>query len=770
MIEDSEDDAFILNREFTRAGYEAYCERVDTAAAMADALEKGSWDVVICDFNLPRFSGLAALAMVKERGLSVPFLMVTGSVSEETAIAAMQAGANDYIMKDNPRRLVSAVERELRRSPNTSPVVEGRPVPDPQESPKFQCDLPVLVIDAEERVLSMTATAERLFGLGPQPESDLTLGTLIPTMADGSPRAPVSEMALLANGEPLVLRGMGSKGPLYLEARITRQDRFGLRRYSMELADVTVAHEAHLLAERRAKALAAFAGAAERLTYDLDEGGIAAEATAACVESFGASGACLLIAEPDGALGALGAINCACGSSGALRWDRPSSRESAAAQCIRSGSPVVAELSSGAAQGAFPLISRERPFGALLVQAPSRAFFEVETVQLIQAFGHQTAAALDNARLRAETEKRLSRLAALRAVEMAISSSMDLSLTFNIVLDTVLLHLQCDAAVLWLINKHTQRLERADDRGFRTDAVRQSEFSVGQGFAGRAALERRTVVVPDFDENMGMFRGNPLMEAEGFEHYTAIPVVGKGRVIGVLGVFHRHRFQAMPDWLDFGAAMATQIAIAIDSYHMFTELQRSNSQLTIAYDATIEGWARALELRDGETEGHSRRVTQLTLRLAKAMGLPEEDMVHIRRGCLLHDIGKMGLPDSVLLKPGPLNEEERQIVERHPDYAHDMLAPIAFLRQAMEIPYCHHERWDGTGYPRRLKGGQIPLAARIFAIVDVYDALRSDRPYREAWTEERTLEHLQSLSGAHFDPQVVTAFLAMDRQYYPGVD
>jgi PAS domain S-box-containing protein/putative nucleotidyltransferase with HDIG domain len=196
-------------------------------------------------------------------------------------------------------------------------------------------------------------------------------------------------------------------------------------------------------------------------------------------------------------------------------------------------------------------------------------------------------------------------------------------------------------------------------------------------------------------------------------------------------------------------------------YHLHAELTLAYERTLNAYDATIEGWSRALDYRDHETEGHSQRVTELTLRLARAVGMCEEELIHVRRGALLHDIGKMAVPDSVLLKPGPLDDAEWEIMRRHPSYAHEMLAPVAFLRPALEIPYCHHEKWDGTGYPQCLRGEQIPLAARLFAVVDVWDALRSDRPYRRAWERERVLDHIRGLSETHFDPQAVEAFLTL---------
>ncbi|MDP2776746.1 MAG: HD-GYP domain-containing protein, partial [Anaerolineales bacterium] len=198
---------------------------------------------------------------------------------------------------------------------------------------------------------------------------------------------------------------------------------------------------------------------------------------------------------------------------------------------------------------------------------------------------------------------------------------------------------------------------------------------------------------------------------------------------------------------------------AIDSAQLFEDLQISNTDLLNAYDKTIEGWSHALDLRDKETEGHTQRVTEITLRLAKAMGIGAAELVHIRRGGLLHDIGKMGVPDSILLKPGKLTDEEWVAMRKHPQLAFELLSPIAYLRDALDIPYCHHERWDGTGYPRGLKGEQIPLAARLFAIVDVWDALRSDRPYRQRWPNEKAINHIKSLSGTHFDPKAVDLFL-----------
>ncbi|MEK6580943.1 MAG: HD-GYP domain-containing protein [Nitrospirota bacterium] len=192
--------------------------------------------------------------------------------------------------------------------------------------------------------------------------------------------------------------------------------------------------------------------------------------------------------------------------------------------------------------------------------------------------------------------------------------------------------------------------------------------------------------------------------------------------------------------------------------NMLEDVTESYKELVLAYDTTIEGWSNALDYRDKETEGHSQRVTEITIEIARASGMSEEELVHVRRGALLHDIGKLGVPDSVLLKPGKLTEEEWVLMKNHPVIAYELLSPIAFLRPALDIPYYHHEKWDGTGYPQGLKAEQIPIAARIFAIVDVWDALRSDRPYRPAWSSEKAKDYILSLKGIQFDSELVELF------------
>jgi PAS domain S-box-containing protein len=387
--------------------------------------------------------------------------------------------------------------------------------------------------------------------------------------------------------------------------------------------------------------------------------------------------------------------------------------------------------------------------------------FSSHELDLLTGLTDQAVQAITNARLFREAGRRLEHLHALHAIDMTTSASLDVRVTLNVVLDQVIPQLGVDAAAILLLNPHTQVLEYVRGRGFRSSGLLTSRLRLGEDQAGLAALERRLITVPDLSEHHETSSRAQLLAGERFIAYFAVPLIAKGQVKGVLEIFHRSPLNPDSEWRNFLDALATQTAIALDNAALFNDLQRSNTELTLAYDATIEGWSRALELRDQETEGHTLRVTEMAVRLARGLGMSEGDLVHLRRGALLHDIGKMGIPDGILLKAGALMDEEWSIMRRHPVYAHSLLSPIVFLRPALDIPYCHHEKWDGTGYPRGLRAEEIPLAARIFAVVDVWDALRSDRPYREGWPDEKVLAHIQSQAGTHFDPRVVEAFLAM---------
>lgn len=405
-----------------------------------------------------------------------------------------------------------------------------------------------------------------------------------------------------------------------------------------------------------------------------------------------------------------------------------------------------------------PMLAQGEVVGVLCLQHRKMGRFDEADAELLTWIANTSAIALHNAELFLETLKKVEQQKALRVIDLAITSSLDLRVTLDVILDRITALQKVDAAAILLINADTQMLRFASGRGFRTKRIERRHLYLGEGMAGCAALERR-VIRGDSPEQMSQhWRDDRFYKLENFSHYLAVPLIAKGKVQGVLELYDSKPFPISDEWQDFLEMIASQAAIAVDNAHMLSDLQRANIDLALAYDKTIEGWSNALDLRDKETEGHTLRVTEMTLRLAHAAGMSQDELVHVRRGALLHDIGKMGIPDAILLKPDKLTDEEWEIMRRHPAYAYELLSPIAYLRPALDIPYGHHEKWDGTGYPRGLKGEQIPLSARLFAVVDVWDALRSDRPYRKAWPEEKVHEHIRSLVGTHFDPKAVELF------------
>ncbi len=413
-----------------------------------------------------------------------------------------------------------------------------------------------------------------------------------------------------------------------------------------------------------------------------------------------------------------------------------------------------------------PILSGDNLIGVMLAARKKEhhlAAFTLEATRLMITTSELFGNALNRVRLRAETLRRLDHLQTLRAVDQAIASSLDLHITLNILLKHTITQLEVDSAVIFLLHPHQQTLQYAASQGFRNHHIEHAEIRLNDEFAGRCVMERVIIEIHDPEQVSHNLPFARLWAEENFASYLCVPLVAKGEVKGVLEVYRRTLFTPDDEWLEFLDTLASQAAITVDNAQMFNNLQSANMELAIAYDATIEGWSHAMDLRDKETEGHTQRVTEITLQLAKVMAVSDKEMLHIRRGALLHDIGKMGIPDRILLKQGKLTPKEWKIMRMHPVFAFDMLQPIRYLRQSLDIPYAHHERWDGSGYPRGLKGEAIPLTVRIFSVVDVFDALTSERSYRKAWTKRKTLAYIKERRGTEFDPQVVDAFLKMMR-------
>lgn len=408
------------------------------------------------------------------------------------------------------------------------------------------------------------------------------------------------------------------------------------------------------------------------------------------------------------------------------------------------------------AVGGVPLIAQGELFGFLWI---GRKIEITETeMHALSALAEIAANSLHRAGLFHQTEQQLKRLIGLRKIDTAINNNLPLVETINLFLDQTvdLLHVDAANIIILKTDKHreyTTSIGLSPENSYPIHSVLQCEWCQKM-LAEQKIFEINSNSIPNMDPSFQNW-----FQSQGFQSGFAIPLITRDEIKGILQVFRRTESHPDADWLEFLNTLAGQAAIAISEAHLLRDLKQSNAELQTAYDATIEGWSNALDLRDKETEGHSQRVTELCLAMAKMLNIPEEELKFMRWGSLLHDIGKMGVPDNILLKPGPLDDKEWEIMRRHPLNAYKLLEGIEFLQPALEIPLSHHEKWDGSGYPHGLKGKEIPLPARIFAVVDVWDALTSERPYRGALSQDEAMQYIIDHSGSHFDPEMVQLFI-----------
>jgi PAS domain S-box-containing protein len=775
ILEDRLSDVELILHELRRAGFEPEWQRVETRTDYLAQLHEGL-DVILADYTLPQFDALRALHLWQERGLDIPFIVVTGSISEEVAVECMKEGAADYLLKDRLARLGPAVanalqEKKLRDKKRQAE--EALRASEQRYRQLFESiGDAVMVYSFQGRFVDCNEAALQRYGYSHEEFLRRGAGDIV--HPDFHQLARDSQERIWA-GEAIVVEAVhrckdGRVIPVEINAhKIEYQGDPAILAVVRDITERNLAEEEirHHLERIEAlleidKAIISTLDLAEVLDVVLRE--------LERVIPYHSAGIFLLA---DG-VARLTAGRGFPDMERVLQVTLLVKEDALTSEVLREGRPLV--LADAQADDRFlarggteyvrswigvPLIVKGKAVGFLTIDHREPGVYDEESAEMAWAFGSQVAIAIENARLYEEARRRFQHMQALRKIDTAITASLDLRVTFNVILDQVITQLGVDAADVLLLSRSTSTLEYVAGRGSRTAALQHTRLRLGEGYAGQAALENRIISISNVAEAENGLRRSPLLWSEEFIAYHGVPLIAKGKVKGVLEIFHRAPLDPDREWLDFLQTLAGQAAIAIDNAELFEDLQRSNVELTLAYDTTLKGWAHALELRDHETEGHTRRVTEMTLRLARAMGMSEAELVHVRRGALLHDIGKIGVSDTILLKPGPLTDEEWQIMRRHPTYAYELLLPIHYLRPALDIPYCHHEKWDGTGYPQGLEGEEIPLAARIFAVVDVWDALLSDRPYRPAWSEERVIEYLREEAGKHFDPQVVEVFLGM---------
>lgn len=404
-----------------------------------------------------------------------------------------------------------------------------------------------------------------------------------------------------------------------------------------------------------------------------------------------------------------------------------------------------------------PLKLGERVIGIINAESMQLDFFTDEDERLLLTIAGQMANAIERFRLFEAENKRRREAETMREAISALSTSLELEKVLEIIMNSIERVVPFDSASIFLLEGQSLRIMMARGLPNLEKAINQT-FPADDGLFTETLRNGHLLILEDAQADPRFNRWGDTTYVRG---WMAVPLLARGEVIGYITLDSRAPAAYSQEHATLAQAFANQAAIAIQNARLFERIQNSLRELNEAYETTIEGWSRALDLRDRETEGHTLRVTDLTLKMAEAMGFSEEERVHIRRGALLHDMGKLGVPDRILLKPDSLTDDEWEVMRMHPLYTYQMLSPIEYLRPALDIPFSHHERWDGSGYPRGLKGEEIPLVARIFAVIDVWDALTSDRPYRPAWSQQATLEYLKKNAGIQFDPEVVKIFLKL---------
>jgi|SRR3989304_788402 len=360
--------------------------------------------------------------------------------------------------------------------------------------------------------------------------------------------------------------------------------------------------------------------------------------------------------------------------------------------------------------------------------------------------------------------KQTRRMKALANIDRAIISAMDIDIFADVLFDQINQQLGADICLLYLRDRVSSEFSCRRSRGI-SGLTGVNRLTVALELVNSQSDQNIRKMVVYNELQLSQVRDRLPYPYDEYNFYSATPLHNSNKVIGVLEVCSKDPIIVDNDWKEYLTMIAAQATIGIEHLLLIDNINNLNNELVDAYESTLLSWAKALEYKDQETKGHSDRVTKMSIKLGKALGLTDEEMVHLRRGAILHDIGKMCIPDKILQKKEPLTEEEWALMRRHPIFAQEFLSDIQFIQPALNIPLFHHERWDGSGYPYGLKGKQIPLAVRIFMVVDVWDALSSTRSYREAWSIDQVEEYFHQNSGILFDPIVVEKFFEIQHEH-----
>jgi PAS domain S-box-containing protein len=720
IVEDNLDDAFLLMHAMKSSFPESEFVHVQGKAELVNYLATMTSNpaIVLSDWSLPQFNGLAALDLVREKGLDAPFIIVSGKIGEEAAIQAIKKGVFDYVLKDNMGRLPSSIEHALAAYESEKRAKIDNALIALQATALGVAPVAIVVVDPQGFVEWVNPAFESLTGYGANDVLGLAFGSISSGM----------EREAFEHSEALSISIEKRKnGSLYYEERkicpVVEHDG-SVSHFVVIKKDVTQSEQ-----EKRELALEVEFSDVLRSAKTME--GLSQQVVGVLGNQFpeAKAGVCLLSK----------------GETRAERWY---------------GTRPAKSLSPGKLRHfRRELGAQEERIGYLVFQYPVSTPLDID--RILADFCARLESTLQKMLAQKKIATQLGHISFLKLIGSTITSILDFESIATPLLERIREILDCDATALYLIEKDSNTLVCHARCNFRSGMTQRIAIDPGEKYVGIAAEEQRIVSVSEFEDldHQGQFY--KLIKLEEFSSQHCAPIIVGNKTIGVLEVFQRKLFTPSSEWLILFDAIATQTGLALDYNTIFADLQRTFIDLKLSYEATIDGWSRAMDFRDQETEGHSRRVTTLTATLALKMGLTGEKIDEINRGALLHDIGKIGIPDSILKKAGPLDEEEWKLMKRHPRIAYQMLERIPYLKNSLNIPLYHHEKWDGSGYPEGLRGEAIPIEARLFSIVDVFDALTSDRPYRDAWSVEKTVAYIREQSGKQFDPKIVDEFLGL---------
>ena len=788
VLEEQEDDARRMLHELEKSGFTVQSRRVADEEAYAQALDLGAYDLILSEYYLIDFTARAALRLLHERNLDTPFIVVTDSLAEEYVVALMQQGASDYVIKDRMVRLGGAVTAALA-----------------QKRLRIEKDATLLRLsDSEERFRRIAENApDILYRLRTHPDTAYEFVSQAVEHVLGYPAEnfyrdfqfvfqivhPDDRAKLQAQFEmPLVSTEDYTLRWIHPDGRAVWTEQRNVRVYNEEGVLVAVEGIARDITEQveRQNQQEAILAVAAALRDAMTRAEIAPVVVEKLAKLLSADRVALCMVDPDD--GGLH-VEAATGAWEAWVGGRMEVGRENLRSIIAEGKPMIHHVAESDGSGAkaysrkpvntgwlvglrimvcVPMISQEQTMGILCVgcsENDHRPQMQERIIRLSTLVGDITASALHRASLYEESRRRVHRLTSLRNINRALSAGMERNVIVSILLDQLMLQKGVDMVDLLLLDPYTRLLRCEQRRGYgvttTSEPVGGLMLRLNESLAGRVVLDRRYRSEADLTrvEDGGMQR--KMFLAEGMRAYLAAPLMAHGEVLGVLELLRRTPEPFDADWLEFVESLVGQVSTALNNAELYGRIQRSNIDLMQAYDAVIQAWAQAMESRGIEPPGHTRRTLRWTLAMARSFGVLDEQLPHIRRGVLLHDIGKMAIADHIQLKPGPLTPGEISELRRHPHIASVWLSPVAYLQPAIDIPYCHHEWWDGSGYPRGLRGTQIPLAARIFTVADVYDVLCSDRPHRQAWKPEQAAKFIREQAGTQFDPAVISAFATL---------